>query len=298
MKHWLVAPALFALSLTLAAFAPACEGAGKGTVQIFVVPEDTITQGLDPGTDMESVQDGWTIRYSRFLVTIGNFRAMRTDTHATMGDSTIFILDLRNAPTSGYVTHTFTHVDAVRWDKFGFDMPNAKPGNQGLGPTRQEDVDFMIQNGFSIYFEGSGQKGDTTMTFKWGFAAGTSFSDCASPDGLAGFAVPASGTIQIKPTIHGDHEFFDNVTQGVEITTRLAQWLEICDADQNEDLTLAELKACDVTVALPEPPYDLTSIRDEDGDGLITVFDYVVSEMRTIGHYQGDGECPTRFPLP
>ncbi|MCL2725667.1 MAG: hypothetical protein FWD69_14645 [Polyangiaceae bacterium] len=294
-RNGLFAVAFLALPLSLAL---ACSKEDKGDLQIFVVPEDTITQGLQPGTDMENVQDGWTITYDRFLVAIGNFRATRTDTGASIGDSTVHILDLRNAPTSGYVTNTFSNIDAVRWDKFGFDMPNAKPGDTGLSPTRQEDVDFMVQNGFSVYFEGAGQKDGKTIRFKWGFSAGTSFSDCASPDGLAGFAVPASGTIQIKPTIHGDHWFFDNVTQGVEITTRLAQWLEICDADQNGDLTIAELKACDVTDALPQPPYDLTSVRDQDGDGFISVFDYVDSQVRTIGEFQGDGECPTRSPVP
>ena len=43
---------------------------------------------------------------------------------------------------------------------------------------------------------------------------------------------------------------------------------------------------------MPSPPYDLTAIADQDGDGKITVFDYVDTQMRTFGDYQGDGECP------
>ena len=139
-------------------------------------------------------------------------------------------------------------------------------------------------------------KGAKKITFKWGFAAGTSFDDCASPDGVPGFAVPAGGTVQVKPTLHGDHQYFDNVTQGVEITKRLAQWLETCDKDANGELTIDELKKCDVVTALPQPPYDLTAIKDQDGDGKISVFDYVNTQMRTFGDYQGDGECPTRTP--
>lgn len=271
---------------------------GKGSVQIFVVPEDSIAQGLEPGADEENIQDGWTITYDRYLVTIGNFRARRTDTNATLVDPTIWVLDLKGAPTSGYVTTVLDDVDAVRWDKFGYDVANAAPGVKTMAPTKQADVDLMVANGWSVYFEGHGEKDGKRIAFAWGFRAGTSFDDCASPDGITGFAVPKGGTVQVKPTLHGDHQFFDNVTQGVEITKRLAQWLETCDADDDQNLTLDELKRCNVAVALPQPPYDLTGIRDQDGDGKISVYDYVDSQVRTFGDFQGDGECPTRGTLP
>jgi hypothetical protein len=273
-------------------------GGATGSVQIFVVPEDTISKGLDPGTELENVQDGWTIRYDRYLVTVGNFRAKRTDTGASIGEPSIFVLDLKNAPENGYVVADLKDIAAVRWDKFGFDVANAKAGAKTLAPTAQADVDFMIQNGYSVYYEGFAEKGPDKITFKWGFVAGTSFDDCATEDGLAGFAVPAGGTVQVKPTIHGDHEYFDNVTQGVEITKRLAEWIKTCDADTNRELTIDELKKCDVAKAMPSPPYDLSAVKDQDGDGKITVYDYVNTQMRTFGDYQGDGECPTRAPLP
>jgi hypothetical protein len=250
---------------------------GSGSVQIFVVPEDSITNGIEPGADPENLQDGWAIRYSRYLVTVGNFRARRTDTDDTLSDPAIWILDLK--------------------DKFGYDVPNAKPGARALAPTKQADADFMIANGYSIYFEGSAEKDGKTIAFRWGFAAGTSYDDCATADGVPGFAVPASGTVQVKPTLHGDHQYFDNVTQGVEITRRLAQWVETCDLDANGDLTLDELRRCDVVKALPQPPYDLTGVRDEDGSGKLSVYDFVLGQMHTFGDYQGDGECPTRATL-
>lgn len=290
--------ALGALALTTACSSSNDSGdsAGNGAVQIFVVPEDSVREGLEPGTDGENIQDGWTIRYDRYLVTVGNFRAKRSDTGASIGDPRVFVLDLLNAPSSGYVVSELSGIAAGRWDKFGYDVANAKPGAITLAPTKQTDVDFMIAGGYSVYFEGSAEKGSDKISFKWGFAAGTSFDDCATDDGLPGFAVPNGGTVQVKPTLHGDHQFFDNVTQGVEITKRLAEWVKTCDADTNKELTIAELKACPIAKALPTPPYDLTSVRDQDGDGVITVFDYVSTQMRTFGDFQGDGECPTRAP--
>lgn len=271
---------------------------GTGAVQIFVVAEDSIGDGLEPGTEPENVQDGWTVKYARYLVTVGNFRAKRSDTGAAIGDPSVFVLDLKNAPENGYVVAELKDVAAVRWDKFGFDIANAKSGAKNLPPTKPSDVDFMIQNGFSVYYEGYAEKGADKISFKWGFAAGTSFDDCATEDGMRGFAVPVGGTVQVKPTLHGDHQYFDNVTQGVEITKRLAEWIKTCDADQNKDVTIDELKRCDVATAMPSPPYDLSAVKDQDGDGKITAYDYVNTQMRTFGDYQGDGECPTRSPLP
>ena len=288
--------AAFLLAL-LAASCGSDDTSDTGSVQIFVVPEDTISDGLEPGADLENIQDGWTISYDRYLVTIGRFRAARSDTGEKLSDPTEYVLDMKNAPTSGYVTKEFRDVAAVRWDKFGFDVPNAKEGMKTLAPTKQADVDFMISNGYSVYYEGSASKGDDTISFKWGFAAGTSFDDCSTEDGIPGFAVPSGGTVQVKPTIHGDHQYFDNITQGVEITDRLAQWLKTCD-DGDSELTLDELKECDVSTALPSPPYDLAGIEDQDGDGAISVYDYVNTQMRTFADYQGDGECPTRAALP
>lgn len=301
MNRRSVRGALAVVTLALLACSPACSSedggtgtGGSGAVQIFVVAEETVTNGLEPGSDPEQIQDGWKITYDRYLVAVGNFRARRSDNGDSLGDPAVFIVDLKKSPTSGFIAKEFSGVAAVRWDKFGYDVPNAKAGDKPLAPTTQADADLMIQNGYSVYYEGHGLKAGKKITFKWGFAAGTAFDDCASPDGVAGFAVPAGGSVQIKPTLHGDHQYFDNVTQGVELTARRADWLSACDKDANGELTIVELKGCDVVIALPQPPYDLTSVKDQDGDGKISVFDYVATQMRTFGDYQGDGECPTR----
>ncbi|MBM4360406.1 MAG: hypothetical protein FJ096_20050 [Deltaproteobacteria bacterium] len=34
---------------------------GTGSVQLFVVPEETIPEGLTPGDGEENISDGWTI---------------------------------------------------------------------------------------------------------------------------------------------------------------------------------------------------------------------------------------------
>ena len=52
----------------------------------------------------------------------------------------------------------------------------------------------------------------------------------ACPTGSSHYG--SGGTVQVKPTIHGDHWFFTNVTQGAELTERRAQWIVDSDLDR------------------------------------------------------------------
>ncbi len=301
-------------SIMVVVFAAGCSGAGggasggSGSAQAFVVPEDTVTNGLDPGADLDKVQDGWTVRYDKFLAVVGNFRAARS---ASPGDKLsepkVFVIDLLKAPQNGLSIAKFDGIAADRWDKVGYDMPKAAAGAVKPDFTVQADYDFMVKNGYAIYFEGHVDKPDgkscadpknpmmckaePKVTFKWGLAIGTSYDDCAPPSGAAGFAVPTGGTAQVKPTIHGDHWFFSTIPHGSdEITKRLAQWIANADLDQNGETTIDELKKIKASDIFPAATYNLTG-------GLVpvnTAYDYLEAEARSIGHFQGDGDCATR----
>src|SRR5262249_21006210 len=144
--------------------------------------------------------------------------------------------------------------------------PNAKAGAKALSPTADADLTRMIDGGYSLYIEGTitqcppGGTCDpaSEISFRWGLPAGTSFDDCAAEDGFNGFAVPAGGRAQVKPTIHGDHWFFTAITSGVEIIERRAQYIADSDLDKNGETTLDELKQVKSSVALPSPPYTLS----------------------------------------
>ncbi len=283
----------------------------KGAVQVFVEPEDTIPNGLEPGTEEENIKDGWKVTYDKFVVTVGNFRATRSDAPGDrLSDPTVYVLDLKNAPAGGYVIKTFDGVAAVHWDKVGYDLPNAKAGVRSLPPTAQADVDFMVQKGYSVYVEGSIEKPDgqsctpgsnpaqcvpaTKVTFKWGLAAGASYDDCAGTDEVPGFAVPTGGSVGVKPTIHGDHWFFTNTVQS-HLTERFAQWIADSDLDHDGETTLEELENVKAADVFPSPTYNLAGGL---GGPIRTAYDYLLEESRTLGDYQGEGECPTRSILP
>lgn len=303
-------PGFFALALgVLSACGDGQTGAGTGRVQIFVVPEDSIPEGLTPGTGEENVVDGWRVEYSKFLVAIGGFRAGQSaHPAAALSAPRVWIVDLLRVPSAGLVLADL-EAEAGRWDRFGFDLPNATPAAERAEGTAEADHERMVQGGLSLYVAGTLTRPDgqsclptrpadckpaPRITFAWGLRVGTSFDDCAPAAGDAGFAVPPHGAVQVKPTLHGDHWFFSNITQGAEITRRRAQWIANADLDRDGETTLAELR---MTRAA-----DLFSAEDYNLSGalfpIFTAEDYLEAQARSLGDYQGDGECPTRRLLP
>lgn len=288
---------------------------GSGSVQAFVVAEDTIPDGLTPGSDLENIQDGWTVTYDKFLAVVGNFRASRQGTSSAERSDNVYVLDMKALPTSGFVIADFQDIDAARWDKVGFDMPRAGTDTACAPGISAADCDFMHVHRFSIYFEATLTKPDGQSCLRtggavdcvaapevkvvFGMSSGTSFDDCTDEDDVPGFAVPSGGTVQVKPTIHGDHWFFDNITQGAEVTTRLAQWMADADRsnpDQTSDgiVTTAELKASPAGAFFPASlGYNLSGTLIP----VTNAYTFIEAQAHSLGDYQGEGECPTREVL-
>ena len=288
-----------------------CSDDDLGSLQVFVQAEETIGSGINPGMGEEDIADGWKVTYDEFLVTVGHVRAGRTDTGAKLNDASSFVLNLKQVPAGGYV---ISEMDAASgaWYQFGFDMPKATAATEVLAPTTAMDKTLVEQGGNSIYVAGAIENAsgmscppgdpDPTkcvaapkITFAWGLPAATSFDDCATADGTAGFAVPSGATAAVEITVHGDHWFFNNITAGVEIVQRYAQYVADCDLNHDGETTLDELKQVPAADVFPSSKYNLSG---SFSGPIETAYDYVLTQARTIGDFQGYGECPTRKVLP
>jgi hypothetical protein len=282
---------------------------GTGNAQIFITAESTIPNGVQAGSDPENILDGWSAEYSKLLVTVGNFRAGRNSAPGDRRtDPRVVILDLTKVPTSGYILTEFNGLAATRWNRVGYDLPNATARVERTDTVTQADYDLMVRNGWSLYVEGrltnpAGQScrpnapadcvAAPEIRFGWGVRAGTSFDDCAPPQGESGFAVPTGGTVQVKPTIHGDHWFFNQLTDGVELTRRYAQWIANCDLDRDGETTTGEMASVPAGQAFPSSLYSLTGALID----INTAYNYLEAQARTLGDFQGDGECRSRAVL-
>jgi hypothetical protein len=132
------------------------------------------------------------------------------------------------------------------------------------------------------------------LDFRLCIPAATDYGPCSTPDGMSGLAVVASATTPAHVTIHGDHLWFNSFPSGAESTVeRRAQWMADCDADHDGHVTEAELRAMPASrVFTTTNHYDLAGAPRVDGHGITSAWDWVRAQMTTVGHFQGEGECP------
>jgi hypothetical protein len=274
MKKWLLGLSLLGLT--------AC-GEGTGAVTFTTYGEDYIEKQIPAATgNAAGFVDGWTVRYSKFLVTLGEVKvSSRDETAAQQGQAKVF--DVHKA--GPVVVESFEDLPAKEWDEVSYAIapaPQAVAGNaDALDMTR------MSAEGYSVYVEGTATKGAVTKRFNWGFTTNTLYERCESPDLGAGVTVPSEGEETVELTLHGDHLFFDDL-QSPDAKMRfdaLAAADRLGIAGPDGEVTLEELAAVDLT-ELPQGQYGTGGVGN-----VRNLRDFVTALVRTVGHFRGEGEC-------
>lgn len=310
--------ALCALSLGAAGCGD--DGAGSGQLSVLLESEDVITEGLQPGTETENIRDGWTVNFDSYLATVGDIDVhFSTDESLEAEAEAVFVVDMKQVPAAGLPLWTLEDLREGRWE-FNYATPGAADGATRHESVTQADFDAMVASDWTYLIRGAITKADgqscppaalatpggkapngnnsggnacydaPSISFALGASAETSFGPCEI-DEVPGFAVTAGTTQTVAATIHGDHLFFNGFPEGDEGgITRLAQWLADCDLNLDGTVTQAELEAI-APAQLPE-----IDTRYQLGGSPITplntMYDYAKSQLKTQGHYQGEGECP------
>ncbi len=274
MRKWIVGLSFLGLA--------AC-GEGTGTVTFTTYGEDYIEKEIPAAVgDEAGFVDGWAVRYSKFLVMLGEVTVESHDeVGATQGQSKVYDVH-KPGPV---VVETFTDLPAREWDHVSYAIapwPDAVAGNADAA-----DVERMKSEGYSVYVEGTATKGAVTKRFQWGFATDTLYAHCESPDLGAGVTVPEGGDETVQLTIHGDHLFFDDL-QSPDAKMRfdaLAAADQLGIAGPDGEVTLEELAAVDLT-ELPQGQYGTGGVGN-----VRNLRDFVTALVRTVGHFRGEGEC-------
>lgn len=244
-------------------------GGGTGTLAVEVWGEEYIEQGIPANV----FADGWSVTFTRFLVTIGDVSLARGDGAPDVTDATQRVYDLTRA---GPFPLLIREAPAGAYDHTGYAIaPAGAAAEAGNGTAA--DLDLMRQGGLSVYVEGSATDGAITKTFAWGFATATTYTACES---LA--VVERGGAATVQLTIHGDHLFYDDLFAADPNVTFAT--LATADADADGEVTPAELEAYDLR-ALPNYGTGSTGIEN--------LWDFVTHLTGTLGHIDGEGHCHT-----
>jgi hypothetical protein len=294
-------------------------GEGSGTLSVILESEDTITGGLDPGDDVENIKDGWQIRFDKFIVAVGDIEVHLSTENVRAHNEDVFVVDLKTVPSSGLPLWELPDLRAGRWE-FNYSTPGAGDGATRHTSVSQADFDEMEGADATYLIEGTLSKSDgrscpppslampgstassgsndaghacypnSAVSFRFLAGAETVFGPC-EVDGIPGFSIADGSTQTVAATLHGDHIAFNGFPEGDEGgIIRLAQWLADCDLNLDGEVTREELQAI-----APSALGELDS-RYQLGGSPITPLDnmweYVVAQLKTQGHMNGEGECP------
>ena len=298
-------------------------GQGTGEATVLLEAEDTITGGIPAGSSGEAIQDGWSVTFDDYVVVIGDVDLhLATDETVEAEAGELFAVDLVDVSESGLALWDFEGLETGRWELF-YRVGGAADGAM-RDPSVTEAQFSEMQAGDWTYLvagtidQDGGQScppasigaelradatpngsvnagGDacydaSSVRFRWGVTAETSYGPCEI-DEVPGFAVTAGTVSTVALTIHGDHLFFNGFPEGGEGgVQRLAQWLADSDLNLDGEVTREELEQI--------APSDLPELDDryQLGGAPIPIdasmWGYVTAQLKTQGHFQGEGECP------
>lgn len=296
------------------------DGSGTGSVRVLLEPEDVIIQGLRAGDGKAQINDGWDVEFQRYIAVLGGIQLkLATDQEITAESTDAFAVDLKKLPQQGLELWHLEDLEAGRWE-FNYFLTAGGHGAKRHETVSEADFQRLEDEHISYLIEGTiSQTGgvscppsslatppegaepvsvegvdgtcyaNPTIHFELGVEAETSYGPC-SIDGVSGVAVTDQGSESVSITLHGDHLFFNGFPEGSESGVfRFAQWLADSDLNLDGTVTKEELKQI--------KPAELASMQKIQLGGspvqpIKNLWDYVRAQLKTQGHYQGEGECP------
>jgi len=239
------------------------EDVGEGTLRIAIYGESFIEEGIPDDVFV----DGWSVRYSRFLVAVGDIAA---DGVPLEGN---FVFDLTQ-PSKG-IGHEIGEVTVPTGlvEHLSYRIRPATEGSDGNGTMT--DVAMMVESEWSLFAAGVATKGEEHIEFSWGFATDTTYRECETYR-----TIDTGQTAESQITIHADHLYYDDL----ESPDANVAFDLIATADRNLDGTVStdELRALDLG----------TLSRYQVGSRDVTdLWSYLGVLSQTVGHVDGEREC-------
>ncbi|TNE45274.1 MAG: hypothetical protein EP343_27040 [Deltaproteobacteria bacterium] len=252
------------------------------------------------GSTTHEFVDGWTAKFTKYVVVVGNIRLTDPETKAVVGswDKSV-VADLMATGSDQSIgtkdLTTLSDLPARRLD-FGFDVTKATSSTENRS-AKAEDLKMMIDKGWSHYAEGEATKNEETIQFKLGVGLNIRYEECSNGvDNSRGIALENQKTTLAQLNSHVVHLFWDSFATGDE-DLRFAPFAAV--AGDDKIVTSDELKQ-----------QDLTQLKGTDGKPLqdngksvfyndagllppdsLTLFDFYKYGVQISFHFNGLGLC-------
>lgn len=289
-----------ALGLTMACALAAAgcgdEAGAPGVVTVSVSGEEASRVGfpVGEGADEIAFADGWTIEFTRVIVSITGFELRGRDGDVAPLDVDPVVADVHLGEPELW---RFEEVPARRWDDVRYVYGAPGPGSRNVNGADEDIVADMAASGTSMWVEGIAREGADEVDFAYALDLSLVNARCQNGvDETDGVVVPENGLVDAEVTVHLDHLFFDSYATE-EPNLRFEPMAAAADADGFVDL--AALRA--------QPLADLRDrggdpLRDGEGARVVydpgplslsdtTLGDYVRAAAGTTGHFNGEGHC-------
>jgi hypothetical protein len=282
-------------TLTAALLGAACSDSatsGSGTVVVQTWGEEYIEEKIpvtvtENGMTETIVEDGWEIRYSKFLVNFKNIK-LQDEAGALAFESAPGKLVDHKKPGRKELFRG-TNIAAKAWTKFSYQIAPVDATSVAINAD-PADLALMQQGKYSVYVAGELVKGTEKKSFAFGFATATAYDACEAESGgklQRGVVVGTGTTANVELTVHGDHLFYDDLAAGtakVRVDPRVT-----ADKDNDGVISQAELEA--VKVLDLRDKYGQQSFGVGSNSSVVNLWAFEQALSRTIGHFQGEGEC-------
>lgn len=233
---------------------------------------------IEEGIPADVFDDGWTVKYERFLINLGAVEVGEVGAAAALAEPAFQLFDLSAASGGEGQAVTAGEVPAGTYANTQYKIYPAS-GDSVTENASDADAKMMRDSGYSVYVAGSATKDGVTKTFAWGFKTSTSYEGCQS---LAEISGGAPATVQI--TVHGDHLFYDDLYSETPMLLFGLVAQADDEGDGNGEVSQAELEAVDIR---PLANYQVGSTD------IMDLWHFIEHQTTTIGHIDGEGHCET-----
>lgn len=281
-RPWLLAPTVV--------FLAACLGADSrpepGSLLVTASSDAALQNGF-------TTEDGWTIRYDRFVVSLGH--ASPEGESCTFYSDTAYnrVLDMRiPRPQKLSIIYALGHC------KLDYEVSSPVPETVLGENITAVDRDFMRtpasddiarDAGVSIFVDGIARKGQVEKRFQWSFRNRVEYAGCsATIDGklVEGADFRSSEAISRAIVVHGATLFQDRL-EGSEAALAFEPFALADErGDRDGQVTLSELDKMPLMSPSKSSPY-------ADGEASWTTLEEYVylGLFKKVVRYQGNGSC-------